>query len=131
MVRPYPIIEYAHKIGKNTAEFTTKDLTEYMKWWLKQPQREDLIKMTPEQKKVYDADIAKMKKLREEGARVNGETEVVEEVVDKIVCSMELTRQDVNALLFSIERTFADYEMDEKHSHTISLLSLKEGLEGV
>jgi hypothetical protein len=47
-----------------------------------------------------------------------------------IVCTMELTKGDVEALLFSISRTFEDYEM-EGHEYQTSLESLKVGLEGV
>jgi hypothetical protein len=166
----YPIVEYAHKIGKNTAEFTVNDLAAFMKWWLKQPQRRDILEATAAQRKVYEADVAAMKQWREDqkmgknsGKMKNaatsrlpkqfndelvGDSEImdmtdVEEVVEgdfaadsvvvgeEVVCSMELTRADVDALLFSISRTFEDYQMEEYHPHTISLTQLKEGLEGI
>jgi hypothetical protein len=161
----YPIVEYARKIGKNTAEFTTIDMVNFTRWWMKQPQRGELLEATAEQRKIYHQDVAAMKQWREdqkmgkntqktkdaatsrlpkgmtdkermiEEDLQDGEVvdmdEVVEEASAEVVCTMELTKQDVEALLFSISRTFEDYEMEEDHPHTISLLSLKEGLEGV
>jgi len=45
----YPIVEYAKKIGKNTAEFTTIDMVNFTKWWLKQPNRVQVESQIKEQ----------------------------------------------------------------------------------
>lgn len=171
-MRDYPLVEYAKSIGKNTAEFSAKDLSLFMKWWLKQKPREDLLKVTPAQRKVYEADVAAMKQWREEEkmgknsqkmknaatSRLSkqfddelvGDSEImdmeeveeVEEVVkgnfaansvvegEEVVCSMELTKLDLQALLFIIDRAFADYEMDG-HEYGNSLKELREGLRGI
>lgn len=156
MSRPYPIVEYAHKIGKNTSEFTTKDLDAYMKWWMKQKPRRDILEGTPAQKATYKKDVENMNKFRaaqtsrlpksladpisyEEDAVVEEMQEEVAQgkfaadsvvVGEEMVCSMELTRLDVEALKFVLGRIFEDYEM-EGHEYGASLSSLKESLEGV
>ena len=145
-MRPFPLIEYAQKIQKNTAEFTLKDFAGYMKWWLKQQPRKDLINM----KSNYKQDLAAMQKYRKEQAEAteNGirrrrlyepvevdiiqdeEAEETEEVSEDVVCTMGLTKEDVTALLFAISRVFEDYEMSG-HKYGASLAGIKEGLEGV
>jgi len=156
MSRPEPIIEYARKIGKNTAEFTVKDLAAYMKWWFKQPPREDLIKVTPEQRKVYQEDVKKVQQYLKEkkmgkssqynnamrsrmtNEQLEGEVvsmnavevDAVEVPAQEIVVEMGLTRTDIDALLFCIERTFEDYEM-AGHEFEKPLSDLHEGLQGV
>jgi len=127
----FPIVEYAHKIGKNTAEFTTIDMVNFNKWWMKQPTRvEELINMTKKYTtKSFQA--AQTSRLAEQGIESpinDGEEEIVIHEEDEIVCSMELTRKDVNALIWGIKQLFSDYELGEMG---ISLTQLKEGLEGV
>lgn len=170
MGRPEPIIEYARKIGKSTAEFTVKDLTEFMKWWFKQPPRKDLMEATPEQRKTYEEDCKKVQKFFKEqrivqarkpvGAQVErilgmskqqryeravksrltseqvvdiDQVEFEEEVEvqsDAIVCSMELTKVDVEALLWAINEIFENYDLTGT-VHDLSLKSVQEGLMGV
>jgi len=140
-MKPFPLIEYAQKIQKNTAEFTLKDFAGYMKWWLKQQPRKDLINM----KSNYKQDLAAMQKYRKEQAEAtevevdsllsvdiiqDEEAEETEEVSEDVVCTMGLTKEDVTALLFAISRVFEDYEMSE-HEYGASLAGIKEGLEGV
>lgn len=150
----YPIVEYAHKVGKNTSEFTAVDMANFMKWWMKQPNRievENQIKkqlgrsqqIHKQQQKNREEDKmakhttasfqkAQTSRLAERGIESpinNGEEEIIIHD-EEVVCSMELTKGDVLALLFSIHRTFADYEMDG-HEYGASLTTLKEGLEGV
>lgn len=36
----FPIVEYAHIIGKNTAEFTMFDMMGFMNWWMKKRREE-------------------------------------------------------------------------------------------
>lgn len=195
MSRPYPIVEYAHMIGKSTADFTMGDFVKYMKWWMKQPQRKDLITVTPEQRKVYEKDVrsvqnyfkkypekakatrefiaaceskrkpkgennmkitskSKMQPIQEveemeeemgfedmdnqeevvetDEEEASGEEEVVEtnEVEEETVANIELTRQDVDALLWGINQLFEDYDLNE-HEMGPTLASLKEVLEGI
>lgn len=161
MSRPEPIIEYAHKIGKNTAEFTVKDLTAFMKWWFKQPPRKDLMEATPAQREIYKADVAKVQKFFKEqktgqvGAQVervlgmskqqryeramksrltsevmNMDEVELEEDPEKIVCSMELTKVDVEALLWAINEIFENYDLTGT-VHDLSLKSVQEGLQEV
>jgi hypothetical protein len=148
MSRPYPIVEFAQKIGKNTAELTVNDLGKFMQWWMKQAPRKDLLKVTPEQRTRYNKDVAAMNKFRaaqtsrlpvnlndqeliDDGMAVEMQLRVDEEgKCEEIVCSMELTALDVKALLFAIERVCADYEM-AGHEFEASFQSLQEGLEGV
>lgn len=146
MSRPYPIVEYAQKIGKNTAELTVNDLGKFMQWWMKQKPRKDLLKLTPEQRTQYNKDVAAMNKFRAaQTSRLNSNQvidmdqaddsiaeEMAEElaVEEEIVCSMELTALDVKALLFAIARVCEDYEMTG-HEFEASLQSLQEGLNGV
>lgn len=49
----------------------------------------------------------------------------------EIVCDMGLTQTDVEALLFSITRTFEDYDVEATPMYAKSLTQLKEGLEGI
>ena len=147
MSRPYPIIEYAHSIGKNTSEFTTKDLDAYMKWWMKQKPRRDILEGTPAQKATYKKDVENMNKFRDaQTSRLPKsladpmsyeEDVVVEEMnlkvdepgsCEEIVVEMGLTRLDVEALKFVLGRIFEDYEM-EGHEYGKSLADLKESLE--
>jgi len=133
-MKPFPLVEYAKSIGKNTAEFTLKDFAAYMKWWLKQKPREDILKMGAN----YKADLAAMQKFRVEGTMGKADTSEIEIIAEEetaaggeeVVCEMGLTKQDIEALLFSINRTFEDYDMEESNPYTVSLKNLKEGLEG-
>ena len=143
MVREYPIIEYAQKIGKNTAEFTVKDLAAFMKWWLKQAPREDLILVNSQQQAEYNKDLIAMNKYRaaqhsrlpievlEQGIESpinDGEEEIVIHA-DEIVCTMELNRKDVEALKWAIGAAMNDYNADEETE--VTLKGLLEALEGV
>lgn len=139
MSRPYPIIEYAHMIGKNTADFTVQDFIKFTKWWAGQEIREDLINMTPAQRIGYEKDLKAMKKFRDaQTSRLSAEKtyECVEEdreeaqVENEIIVEMGLARLDVEALKFALGQILTDYEMSE-HEYGASLLSLKEALEGV
>jgi len=61
----YPLVQFAQKIGKNTADLTVNDLVAYMKWWLKQPIRKDIVEATEAQRKVYEEDVRRTKLWRE------------------------------------------------------------------
>lgn len=128
----YPIVVYAQKIGKNTAELTTMDMVNFTKWWIKQQPRKDVLNMAKKYTtKSFQA--AQTSRLAEQGIEspINDGQEEIIVHEEEIVCTMELTKVDVAALLFSIHRTFADYKMNEDHEYTASLKSLQEGLEGV
>lgn len=153
----YPIVLYAQKIGKNTADLTTIDMVNYTKWWIKQPQRKDLMEGTETQRKVYNKDVQAMNQYREEQNMAkkhttvsfqaaqtsrlaeqgiespinDGEEEIVVHEDSEVVCSMDLTRIDVTALLWGLKRLSEDYELNKDDGYGASLLSLKEGLEGV
>ncbi len=152
----YPIVEYAHKIGKSTVDFTVNDLGNFMKWWAKQPGREEIlneiqqqqhraeaIHIQSQQERKYDSmtrrhttasfQAAQTNRLAERGIEspINDGKEEIVIHEDEVICSMELTQTDVQALLFSIRRTFEGYEMGSSHPYTISLSQLKDGLEGI
>jgi hypothetical protein len=151
----YPIVQYAHIIGKNTAEFTVKDLTGFMKWWLTQPIRKDIVEATEAQRKVYEEDVRRTKlwkedqkvrkhttkkyeeaqtsRLAERGIEspINDEEEeIIIHPENEVVCEIGLTKTDIMALLFSIKRTYADYDV-EGTEYDASLKSILEVLEGV
>ena len=153
----YPIVEYAHSIGKNTADFTTMDMVNFNKWWMKQPNKEIVESQIRGQiyraKQIHD-DMVLNRKEDKMGKKSNKykdamtnrlssdqvvdveqaddfiAQEMSEVVAEEVVCSMELTKVDVDALLFALTRVFEDYNM-EGHEYGASLASLKEGLEGV
>jgi len=139
MDRVAPIVEYARKIGKNTSEWTATDMSKFVSWWMKQPMREDLIVMAKRHNLAAFQAAQRSRLNSDQVADIEQvDDSVVEEMQEEVmsfenetVCTMELTRTDVEALLFCIGRTFEDYEMEENHPHTVSLLGLKEGLEGV
>jgi hypothetical protein len=164
----YPLVEFAHTIGKNTQELTTNDMVNFMKWWMKQPdkiEREDAIlqqlgrvkeihnqsqtekkenkmskkhnlaafqnaqrsRLSPEH--VQEIEQDQIAAELGEGSEVD-EQEVVLEQAGENIANMELTRLDVDALLFAINTIFSDYDMTG-HDYEASLLSLKEGLDGL
>lgn len=154
MSRPYPIVEYARKIGKNTADLTVKDMINFTKEWVRQEIREDLAKMTPAQREVYNKDVEGMKQWRKEGNKEmakhttvsfqqaqtsrlaergiespinNGEEEIMI-YTDEVVAEMGLTQVDVDALKWVITMACADYELGAME---IPLKELLEALEGV
>jgi len=134
MDRPYPLIEFAHKIKKNTAEFSTKDLAAFMKWWMKQPQRKDLVSMAKKYtaKSYQDAQTSRLAELGIESPINDGKEEIVIHTKE-IVCSMELTRHDVDALMWALKCVLVDYSFEDAKNSIIetSLKSLLDGLEGV
>lgn len=150
----YAMVEYAHIIGKNTAEFTIKDLTGFMKWWLGRPVKEVVVEGTTAQRKVYEEDVKRMKQWKEdqkmskhttksyqdaqtsrlaergiESPINDGEEEIIIHPENEVVCEIGLTKMDITALLFSITRTYADYDV-EGTEYDNSLKSIQEVLEG-
>jgi hypothetical protein len=126
------LIEYAHKIGKNTADFTVNDLAAFMKEWMRQPTKQEIAKMTPQQRAEYNKDVANMKKWKEEEAEqkaLKAAVEVVhdEETAPEVVAEMGLTQKDVNALVWALEQIFENYDLTDTEQEA-SLTELHNGL---
>jgi UDP-N-acetyl-D-mannosaminuronate dehydrogenase len=132
------IIAYAHKINKNTAEFTVKDLCAFMKEWMRPPTKQEIAKMNPAQRAEYNKDLANMKKWREEEtiAKKKKEdmmknTEVAQDEVGveeaEIVVEMGLVQADVNALVWALQQIYENYEL-EGTVHDEPLKGLYSGL---
>jgi len=159
IMEDYPIVEYAHKIGKNTAEFTASDMARFMRWWMKQPQRKDILamKITKDNKtgkgkggfekfqqnkkqQVVEQDVVEQDgELEEvtfdEGMGVLEEGEVVEEeVVEqdiKVVVEIGLTKGDVEALKWGIEQLLETFDFSEMQDVGMNLTGLQEVLNGI
>jgi glutamate-1-semialdehyde aminotransferase len=114
------MVEYAKSIGKNTAEFTTKDMANFTKWWMGQPQKEEILQAIKKQQKRAGQVV---KQLNTEDVKMENQEE-------EAVCSMELTRVDVEALLWAINEIFENYDLTGT-PHDWALKSLQEGLQGV
>ena len=101
----YPIIEYAHSINKNTAEFTLKDFAGYMKWWMKQPVREDLM----------NKKSGSYNRAMESRALVELTTYDIETVIigDEIVADMGLTQTEVDALSWGITQLLGIFDFGD------------------
>lgn len=123
MSRPFPIVEYAHKINKNTAEFTVNDLVAFMKWWVKQPVRKDILAMRNEYKKSLG------KKVDQENID-DGEAEETQEEQSEAVIELGLAQIDVDALKWALSRVIEDYEL-KGSAYGKPLLDLKQQLDGL
>lgn len=128
----YPIIEYAHKIGKNTADLTTMDMVAFMKWWMKQAPRKDILTMAKKYSvsKYKDAQTSRLAERGIESPINDGVEEIVVHDSDEVVCEMGLTKLDLLALLFALDRVMADYELDG-NEYGESLKSLYKSLKEV
>ena len=123
----YPIIEYAHKIGKNTAEFTASDMSRYTAWWIKQPVREDLMS-----KKSGSYNKAMESRIPVDVEQIDdGEVqELAEQVVsDEIVADMGLTQIEVDALSWGITELLRTYDFSEMLEVGEALTKLGQELE--
>ena len=122
----YPIIEYAHKIGKNTAEFTASDMSRYTAWWIKQPVREDLMsKKSGSYNKAMESRCIDIEQIDD------GEVqELAEQVVsDEIVADMGLTQIEVDALSWGITELLRTYDFSEMLEVGEALTKLGQELE--
>ena len=89
----YPMVEYAKSINKNTADLTSSDMVNFTKWWMKQPQREDIIMaIKAQQKRATQVGKYLQTIKQEDNIMENEQTE------NEVVCTMELTKADVDAL---------------------------------
>lgn len=64
--RADPIIEYSRMIGKNTAELTASDMSKFMKWWMGQPIREDLVDMRKKKQIAKKSEVKKPLEVKKE-----------------------------------------------------------------
>ena len=122
----YPIVEYSHIINKNTAEFTLKDFAGYMKWWMNQPTREDIVG-----RKSVKYNAAMQSRIPVDVEQIDdGEVqELVEQVVnDEIVADMTLTHQDVDALVWGLGQLGELFDYSEMPEVGNSLLRLETDL---
>jgi phosphosulfolactate synthase (CoM biosynthesis protein A) len=131
MNRPFPLVEYAQKIGKNTAELTAADMAKYMLWWMKQQPRKDILQMAKSYttKKYKDAQTSRLAEQGIESPINDGEEEIVIHA-DETVCEMGLTKVDVDALLWALNEIFKEYDI-EGTPYEASLKGLQEALKGV
>ena len=121
----YPIIEYSHIINKNTAEFTLKDFAGYMKWWMNQPTREDIVG-----RKSVKYNAAMQSRIPVDVEQIDGEVqELVEQVVnDEIIADMTLTQQDVDALVWGLGQLGELFDYSEMPEVETSLTKLSQDL---
>lgn len=115
MNRPPPIIEYAHKIGKNTAEFTASDFAKFMRWWMKQPVREDLV--------MVDFKKALMNRKGAQTGRMQGKPGTVKEVI---------TTKDVETIVIKNNKKYAseqDYRLSVQDQEQVDDGEAQEALE--
>lgn len=126
MGRPFPIVEYAHKINKNTAEFTVNDLVAFMKWWVKQPVRKDIMAM----KNEFMQKGAKTGRFTNTKAIVEVESDEKEVVESEAVIELGLTQLDIDALKWALSRIMEDYEL-KGSSYGKPLLDMKQQLDGL
>lgn len=117
----YPIIEYAHLINKNTAEFTLSDFSKFMKWWMKQPIREDMVG-----KQGYEA---AMQSRSPEYVEPIEEEQMGVTIGNEIVADMGLTQQDIDALSWGIGQLLNMFDFSEMPEVEDSLTKLGEELE--
>lgn len=145
-IRPFPIIEYARKIGKNTAEFTAIDFVKFMKWWMKQPIRKDLamvdfkkhLKKNESDWRNNMNDKAKNKfpvdqEMVDESEVEEMTEEMMQEQTDstEVVCELGLTKKDVQALVWGLGELLSTYNFSESLEIGETLANLKEALDGV
>jgi hypothetical protein len=138
MDKPFPIIEYAHKIGKNTSELTATDMIKFTKWWIKQPIRDDIVsmkvKVTPEQNIVYNQDKAKVlehyKKFPNEAQKIQnmllGKIQKEPQIMKKYA-----SEQDFIAAQDFIETTVQQNEMEHEQEIIVELGLTKTDVESL
>lgn len=120
MGRPFPIVEYAHKINKNTSDFTVNDLVAFMKWWVKQPVRKDIMAMKNEF----------MQKGAKTGRAVSQEAQEEVQQESEAVIELGLTQLDIDALKWALKEIFENYEL-KGSAYGKPLLDLKQQLDGL
>lgn len=143
MDRPFPIVEYARKIGKSTADFTAIDFVNFMKWWMKQPIRKDLIMVDfNKHLKKNGFEASQQKKhgkfpVDQEMVDESEVEEMTEEMMQdeadstEVVCELGLTKKDVQALVWGLNELLTTYDFHEWSEVGETLTNLKEALDGV
>lgn len=128
MSRPFPIIEYAHKIKKNTAEFTVNDLVAFMKWWVKQPVRKDILAMRNEYKSKQSSNKKVDQDLIDDGEAEEAQEEAQEE--SAVIAEMTLTQLEADALKWALTQIFENYDLTDSAYET-PLTEMKESLDSL
>ena len=134
MSRPLPLIEYAQSIQKNTADLTVNDLTAFMKGWMKQQPRKDILNMAGKYKigQFQSAQRSRLPKdlTEEECTVVDIKLEEDGTVTgEEVVADIGLTQADVDALVWGINELMTTYDFEgNKMGETLQSLlsSLKE-----
>lgn len=133
--RPFPLIEFAQSIGKNTAELTVNDLGKFMKEWIKQKPRKDLLNMS----KRYNTQAfqaAQMSRLPADRTAEDIEEEVVEveemttEAEGEVVCEVGFTQEDIDAVVWALNEVLTTYDF-EGNDMGERLQALFDNLEGL
>lgn len=136
--RPSPIVEYARKIGKNTAEFTASDMANFVSWWMKQPIRKDLtmgLKITKNgfekfQQKKHGSTPTDIEQVEESEVEELIEEEQEEQVEEtEVVCELGLTKNDVRALEWALAEVLEKYDFHEWSQTGEALEGIKKVLE--
>lgn len=130
MSRPAPIIEYAHKINKNTAEFTVNDLVAFMKWWTKQPVRKDILTMRSEYMQKNKKTSKTVGNKVDQSNIDDGEAQEAQEEAQaeqEVVCEMGLTQLDIDALKWALHEIFQNYDLTDS-TYEAPLTELNENL---
>ena len=128
--RPFPIVEYAHKIGKNTKDFTANDMVQFTRWWLKQATRKDILAMET-QKTFLTKSNQTFKQFKEKYVGPVEEEAVVENQEQEVVCEIGLTQEDVDALTWGLNELITTYDFSEHEEVGTILENLLEALKGV
>lgn len=115
----YSIVEFAHMIGMNTADFGIKEMSAYTKWWMKQPVREDIVG----KQQSYKAAMQSRALEHYDPEQVSEDEEI------RIVADMGLTQQDIDALEWGIRQLLEMFDFSELPEHESSLKKLGDELE--
>ena len=149
----YPIVQYAHKIGKNTADLTTMDMVHFTKWWVSQPQSVEVLQaMKAQQQRAAkigkeiqsykkednmakhtttsykNAQMSRLAEWGNESPINDGQEEII--VLNKTICSIDLVKTDVDDLIWGLEALLNEYDLEE-HRAGITFKSLLQGLKEV
>lgn len=128
--RSFPIIEYAHKIKKNTAEFTVNDLVAFMKWWVKQPVRKDILAMKNEYVNKQKNKMGSNKVHQDIDNIVEPPEEEQEQEQSAVVAEIGFTQLDIDAMKWALAQIFENYDLTDSAYET-PLTELKESLDSL
>lgn len=128
MSRPFPIIEYAQKIKKNTKDFTANDMVQFTRWWMKQPVRKDILAMSS-----FKQSGAQTGRMKDQVGALKEVSKSVEPVIQEseVICEIGLTKADVKALLWGLNELITTYDFSEHENVGETLTALHEVLSEV